>query len=544
MDFATRDHGAKDGEDYTATSGTLTFTAGQTSKTITVPILNDDVYESSGATGEIFFIDITNPSGATLPDPPAIAVRIDSEEAVPTASMADVTVEEGAGTMTLTLRLSHPSQVDIAYFTRDDHVTGTATEGEDYDDFLLGAGRIARITVPAFNLSQTFDITLVDDGVDEPDETIVIIWQKLSTSDVTPSTFTFTGTITDNDATGSATGKPVIFGTIEVGQTLTADTSGIADPDGLTNVSYTYQWVRVDGTNETNIAGATGSSYTLVAADEGKGIRVRVSFNDDAGNPETLTSDVYRAVTLLPAPRLPAVDDPNAIWMATLTVANLGSNQYGYKGSQGGLTDTAFTYLGDDTPLSGGTYQEVGTLYTIDELSYHTGTGQLLFSLDGQFVGGSAANIFVDVGGTQRSFSQGTYSSVPHTYTFSIPNPLLDGGRRGDGQDRGAGPGERPGEPGRDERGERRPVQRDAGLGRAGGRWDRDGYRWSPSRTRHCSGGRWRRASRARAIPIAVSRGARCATTEWRRCARAGRRAIRISCACRRRRRRRRFRRR
>ena len=69
--------------------------------------------------------------------------------------------------------------------------------------------------------------------------------------------------------------------------------------------------------------------------------------------------------------------------MATLTVANLGSNQYGYDGSQGGLTDTAFTYLGDDTPLSGGSYQEVGTLYTIDELSYHTGTGQLLFSLDG-----------------------------------------------------------------------------------------------------------------------------------------------------------------
>ena len=229
-------------------------------------------------------------------------------------------------------------------------------------------------------------------------------------------------------ATGPATGKPEITGTIEVGETLMADTSRIADADGLTSVSYSYQWIRVDGTTESNIAGATGSSYTLVTADEGKGIRVRVSFNDDAGNPETLTSDVYRAVTLLPAPRLPAVDDPNAIWMATLTVADLGSNQYGYKGSQGGLTDTAFTYLGDDTPLSGGNYQEVGTLYTIDELSYHTGTGQLLLSLDDEFVGGSAANIFVDVGGTRRSFSQGTYSSVLHTYTFTFPNPSWSAG--------------------------------------------------------------------------------------------------------------------
>ena len=161
--------------------------------------------------------------------------------------------------------------------------------------------------------------------------------------------------------TGPATGKPEITGTIEVGETLTADTSRIADADGLTSVSYSYRWVRVDGTNETNIAGATGSSYTLVGADEGKGIRVRVSFTDDAGNPETLTSDIYRAVTILPAPRLPSVDDPNAIWMATLTVANLGSNQYGYKGSEGGgLTDTAFTYLGDDTPLSGGSYRRWG----------------------------------------------------------------------------------------------------------------------------------------------------------------------------------------
>ena len=155
---------------------------------------------------------------------------------------------------------------------------------------------------------------------------------------------------------------------------------------------------------------------------------MRVSFTDDAGNPETLTSDVYRAVALLPAPRLPSVDDPNAIWMATLTVANLGSNKYGYKGSQGGLTDTAFTYLGDDTPLSGGTYQEVGTLYTIDELSYRASGGQIVLSLDGEFVGGSAANIFVDVGGTQRSFSQGTYSSGPHTYTFTFPDPFWTGG--------------------------------------------------------------------------------------------------------------------
>ena len=239
---------------------------------------------------------------------------------------------------------------------------------------------------------------------------------------------------TGTPANAPATGKPEISGIIEAGEVLTATTSDIVDLDGTTKAedgdagfAYTYQWVRVDGSTESDIAGATGSTYTLVGADEGKGIRVRVSFTDDADGPETVTSDAYHAVRILPAPRLPSVDDPNAIWMATLTVADLGSNQYGYDGSQGGLTDTAFTYLGDDTPLSGGTYREVGTLYTIDELFYHTGTDQLLLSLDGAFVGGSAANIFVDVGGTRQSFSQANPAS--NTYTFpSFPNPSWSAG--------------------------------------------------------------------------------------------------------------------
>ena len=87
-----------------------------------------------------------------------------------------------------------------------------------------------------------------------------------------------------------ATGAPTISGTAQVGETLTADTSGIADEDGLDDVSFSYQWVRNDGHTDADIAGETNSSYTLVAADEGKAIKVRVSFTDDAGNVESLTS--------------------------------------------------------------------------------------------------------------------------------------------------------------------------------------------------------------------------------------------------------------
>ena len=65
------------------------------------------------------------------------------------------------------------------------------------------------------------------------------------------------------------------------------------DADGLISVTYAYQWIRVATDNtETNISLlATASTYTLVAADQGMTIKVKVSFTDDLNNPETLTSD-------------------------------------------------------------------------------------------------------------------------------------------------------------------------------------------------------------------------------------------------------------
>ena len=94
-----------------------------------------------------------------------------------------------------------------------------------------------------------------------------------------------------------ATGVPAITGTAQVGETLTVDTAGISDADGLTNPSYRYQWIANDGASDTDIAGATSSSYALVAADEGNSIKVKVSFTDDAGSDETLTSTATGAVT-------------------------------------------------------------------------------------------------------------------------------------------------------------------------------------------------------------------------------------------------------
>ena len=89
-------------------------------------------------------------------------------------------------------------------------------------------------------------------------------------------------------------GAPTITGTVQVGETLSTDTSSIVDGDGPASLSFSYQWLA----DEEAIAGATGATYTLTAAEQGKRITVRVSFTDGAGNEETLTSAATAAVSI------------------------------------------------------------------------------------------------------------------------------------------------------------------------------------------------------------------------------------------------------
>ena len=99
-------------------------------------------------------------------------------------------------------------------------------------------------------------------------------------------------------ANSPATGGPGITGTVQAGETLTATTDGIEDEDGLTGSVFSYQWVRSD----TDIEGAASSTYTMTGDDEGKAIQVRVTFTDDAGNAESLTSYAVLSVPPLIIP--------------------------------------------------------------------------------------------------------------------------------------------------------------------------------------------------------------------------------------------------
>ena len=149
-----------------------------------------------------------------------------------------------------------------------------------------------------------------------------------------------------------ATGAPTITGTALVGETLTADTSGISDAYSLAGATFTYQWL-ADGAS---ISGATGSSYTPDSADEGKSIKVRVDFTDDAGNEESLTSAATAAVAARPnspAAGVPAISGTSRVG-ETLTASTSSI------ADSDGLADAVFTYQwvrsgGDDGDIPGAT---------------------------------------------------------------------------------------------------------------------------------------------------------------------------------------------
>ena len=91
-----------------------------------------------------------------------------------------------------------------------------------------------------------------------------------------------------------ATGTVTVSGYPYVGNTVTAEVTGLADDDGLPAESArTWSWLRVDGSSEQVIAGATDASYTLTAAEDGKKVKARYQFTDNAGNAETLTSAAF-----------------------------------------------------------------------------------------------------------------------------------------------------------------------------------------------------------------------------------------------------------
>ena len=99
-----------------------------------------------------------------------------------------------------------------------------------------------------------------------------------------------------------AAGVPLVHGERRVGKTLTADITGITDPEGLSDPRFTYNWIRGDGVDEESIAGEESETYTLKDDDAGQRIKTLVTFLDNEEGRETAVGPATSIIT--PDPRV------------------------------------------------------------------------------------------------------------------------------------------------------------------------------------------------------------------------------------------------
>jgi len=188
--YSTANGTAIAGSDYTATSGTLSFAAGETSKTIDVPILGDTQVE----TDETFLVRLTSATGATIATTQATGTILNDDQppVLPKLSIGNATVTEGNSgttnmTFTVTLSQASTSPVTVGYATAD----GTATAGSDYN---TSSGTL---TFAPGETTKTITVAVRGDTLVESSETLRVVLSN--PTGATISVGTGTGTITDND---------------------------------------------------------------------------------------------------------------------------------------------------------------------------------------------------------------------------------------------------------------------------------------------------------------------------------------------------------
>ena len=314
VEWATSDGTATAGTDYTAGNGTLTFNAGDSSKTVSVTVAGDNVDEPD----ETFEVTLTNPSGATLGDDTATGtITNDDDPPTVTLVLTPDTITEASGVSTVTATLDHPSSEETTVT-----VTATPESPAVAGDYTLSGSELT-IAAGATTSTGTVTITAVDNAVDAPHKRVTVSATATNAQGITaPQDVTLTVTDDENVA---ATGRPTIDDkTPVVGETLTVDTSGIGDSDGLAGVAYAYRWLRVASGGAVTEVG-TGQSYTVVAEDVGSTLKVEVTFTDEGGAEERVESVVTVAAEALPEVTVASDGDVTEGSPAVFTLTRTGS---------------------------------------------------------------------------------------------------------------------------------------------------------------------------------------------------------------------------
>ncbi|MCA9565170.1 MAG: hypothetical protein KC561_16850, partial [Myxococcales bacterium] len=186
--YQTRAGTATAGSDFTATNGTLTINAGQTTGSIVVTIKGDVLNEAN----ETLFVDLSSPVDCTIGDGEGLGTIV-NDDPLPSLSVNNVTVSEGdsgtvSATFTITLSAASGRTVQVDYQTAN----GTATAGQDYQS------ASGSLTFNPGQTSKTVNVTVLGDLEDEGNETFSFQLQNAQNASLAAGG-TGTGTIIDDD---------------------------------------------------------------------------------------------------------------------------------------------------------------------------------------------------------------------------------------------------------------------------------------------------------------------------------------------------------
>jgi len=187
VDYATADGTAASPADYVSGSGTVTFTPGVTSQSVTVVVKGDLSYE----TNETFLVNLSNPVNATIGTGQGIGT-ITNDDSPPTISINDVSVAEGnSGTVNAVFTVSLSSASGVAATVNYATADNTALAPGDY------TATSGTLTFPPGTTSQSVTVLVKGDVLDEPDETYFV--NLTAPTSATISDNQGLGTITDDD---------------------------------------------------------------------------------------------------------------------------------------------------------------------------------------------------------------------------------------------------------------------------------------------------------------------------------------------------------
>lgn len=307
VDYALGSGTAAAGTDYDATGGTLSFSPGDTTKTIVVPVTNDGTVELD----ETFAATLSNPSSGSVTSPTASGTITNDDSAVASISGGSVTEgDSGTASLEFTVSLTHPADTGVTV-TRRTTSDGSASAGSDFT-----ALPAADFTVPVGETSATFLVSVSGDHEVETDETVAATISSLNADgrNVTLGKDSASGTIIDDDplllaATGAlgvnigvsgklritsllgltsiVEGRAVSLVSVQSGPTAAGGTVTITDgwisyqpPAGFSGAdSFTYTITdgvqTVTGTVNVTAGAQIGKTFNIYQlVDEGAGKRV------------------------------------------------------------------------------------------------------------------------------------------------------------------------------------------------------------------------------------------------------------------------------